>query len=181
MASNQSFLAVTIGVGPVWRRMAELAAESVRRRTGLETRVLGEEAMAQSHVSSPHFLKLRLFELFPEAEHILYFDADTIFLQQWDPRVFAGRGEFICVRDRADEENVRREAQLASLPSNMYFNSGFFIANRTHHAAMLHKAEHDILELATVFHFPDQRNIPTSQLTRQASKQVDAPRNTNFT
>lgn len=33
------------------------------------------------------------------------------------------------------------------------------------------------VELATVFHFPDQRNIPTSQLTRQASKQVDAPRN----
>jgi len=33
------------------------------------------------------------------------------------------------------------------------------------------------VELATVFHFPDQRSIPTSQLARQASKQVDAPRN----
>lgn len=33
------------------------------------------------------------------------------------------------------------------------------------------------VELATLFHFPDQRNIPTSQLERQASKQVDAPRN----
>jgi hypothetical protein len=32
-------------------------------------------------------------------------------------------------------------------------------------------------ELATIFHFPDQRNIPTSQLERQGSKQVDAPRN----
>ncbi|MGH7234384.1 MAG: ATP-binding protein, partial [Candidatus Saccharimonadales bacterium] len=31
-------------------------------------------------------------------------------------------------------------------------------------------------ELASIFHFPDQRNIPTSQLTRQASKQVDGPR-----
>jgi hypothetical protein len=31
------------------------------------------------------------------------------------------------------------------------------------------------VELASVFHFPDQRNIPTSQLTRQMSKQVDAP------
>jgi len=39
---------------------------------------------------------------------------------------------------------------------------------------------HDILnsiELATLFHFPDQGNIPTSQLERQASKQVDGPRN----
>ncbi len=32
-------------------------------------------------------------------------------------------------------------------------------------------------ELATLFHFPDQSNIPTSQLERQASKQVDGPRN----
>ncbi|HVC36179.1 MAG TPA: ATP-binding protein [Candidatus Dormibacteraeota bacterium] len=33
------------------------------------------------------------------------------------------------------------------------------------------------VELATLFHFPDQRSIPTSQLTRQDSKQVDGPRN----
>ncbi|HET9850239.1 MAG TPA: ATP-binding protein [Candidatus Saccharimonadales bacterium] len=32
-------------------------------------------------------------------------------------------------------------------------------------------------EAATLFHFPDQQNIPTSQLERQASKQVDGPRN----
>jgi hypothetical protein len=33
------------------------------------------------------------------------------------------------------------------------------------------------VELAGLFHFPDQKNIPTSQLQRQESKQVDAPRN----
>ncbi|HSX32898.1 MAG TPA: TraM recognition domain-containing protein [Candidatus Saccharimonadales bacterium] len=33
------------------------------------------------------------------------------------------------------------------------------------------------VELATIFHFPDQHSIPTSQLERQDSKQVDAPRN----
>ncbi|MGH7195283.1 MAG: type IV secretory system conjugative DNA transfer family protein [Candidatus Saccharimonadales bacterium] len=33
------------------------------------------------------------------------------------------------------------------------------------------------IELATLFHFPDQANIPTSQLQRQGSKQVDGPRN----
>ncbi len=33
------------------------------------------------------------------------------------------------------------------------------------------------VELATLFHFPDQSNIPTSQLERQPSKQVDGPRN----
>lgn len=42
------------------------------------------------------------------------------------------------------------------------------------------KQRSDILnsvELATIFHFPDQQSIPTSQLVRQDSKQVDGPRN----
>ncbi len=33
------------------------------------------------------------------------------------------------------------------------------------------------IELASLYHFPDQKNIPTSQLERQHSKQVDGPRN----
>lgn len=33
------------------------------------------------------------------------------------------------------------------------------------------------VELATIFHFPDATNIPTTQLERQNSKQVDGPRN----
>ena len=33
------------------------------------------------------------------------------------------------------------------------------------------------VELSTLFHFPDQSNIPTSQLERQGSRQVDGPRN----
>lgn len=32
-------------------------------------------------------------------------------------------------------------------------------------------------ELATIFHFPQQNDIPTSQVSRQESKQVDGPRN----
>jgi hypothetical protein len=33
------------------------------------------------------------------------------------------------------------------------------------------------VELSTLFHFPDQRSIPTTQLERQGSKQTDGPRN----
>ncbi len=46
--------------------------------------------------------------------------------------------------------------------------------------AFPHRAKPNIMnsvELATLFHFPDQSNIPTSQLSRQESKQVDGPRN----
>lgn len=37
------------------------------------------------------------------------------------------------------------------------------------------------VELATIFHFPDQKNIPTSQLERQSSKQADGPRGVSET
>ncbi|MBP7807321.1 ATP-binding protein [Candidatus Saccharibacteria bacterium] len=37
------------------------------------------------------------------------------------------------------------------------------------------------VELATIFHFPDQKNIPTSQLERQSSKQADGPRSMSET
>ncbi len=43
---------------------------------------------------------------------------------------------------------------------------------QTQHADILNS-----VELSTIFHFPDQRAIPTSQLERQDSKQVDGPRN----
>ncbi|MEI6237461.1 MAG: type IV secretory system conjugative DNA transfer family protein, partial [Candidatus Saccharibacteria bacterium] len=35
----------------------------------------------------------------------------------------------------------------------------------------------NVVELATIFHFPDGSNIPTTQLERQLSKQTDGPRN----
>jgi hypothetical protein len=35
----------------------------------------------------------------------------------------------------------------------------------------------NVVELATIFHFPDSSNVPTTQLERQASKQTDGPRN----
>lgn len=36
------------------------------------------------------------------------------------------------------------------------------------------------VELSTIFHFPDQKSIPTSKLERQASKQVDGPQNMSY-
>ena len=139
-SANGAFLAVTIGVGPVWRLMAELAAESVRRRTGLETRILGEEAMRKYEAKAPIYLKSRLFEEFPEAEHILYFDADMVFCQEWDPREFAGRRELVCVRDRWDHGVVQRDAGFIGFRPDEYFNAGFFLANRTHHAVLLERS-----------------------------------------
>ena len=139
-STGGTFLAVTIGVGPVWHRLAELAAESVGLRTGLETRIMGEEAMRKYEAKAPIYLQSRLFEEFREAEHILYFDADMVFCQEWDPREFAGRRELVCVQDRWDYDVVRRDAGFIGFRPEEYFNAGFFIASRTHHAVWLERS-----------------------------------------
>lgn len=134
-------IAVTVAVGEKYGLMAGLAAESCRRRTGLEVRILGDDAMRRQQVAKPHYLKFRLFEECPDAENILYFDADTVFLRDFEPRAFVDKSDFVCVQDRGNMDTVSKDAKRIGISADEYFNSGFFIANRTHHHAMLKMAE----------------------------------------
>jgi len=139
-------IAVTIGVGPFYGEMARLAAERVRTFTGLPTLILGDEAY-RSHVDARHIaaigpmastaLKTRLFELCPDYDDILYFDADLVFLAPWDPRAFAGTERFVCVRDSWYLDFIQAEAARLGVPCERYFNAGFFIASREAHAGIL--------------------------------------------
>lgn len=158
----------------MWERLAGLAAESVRARTGLETRILGAAEMVKYQKRLPHHLKFKLFEAFPEAESILYFDADTIFLQDWQPQQFAGRAEIVCIRDRGEKKCVQEEAKKAGVATEAYFNSGLFIVNRTHHAALLARAEELSTQFVSGFHDQTYLNrarrelgIPAAYLPRE--------------
>lgn len=106
---NPPMIAVTIGVGEKWRRLAGLAAESVREQAGLETRILGEEEMRAMEVEEPHYLKFHLFNLLPDATDILFFDADTIFLRPWNPQAWEGRREWIAVGEDMGHPTVMEE------------------------------------------------------------------------
>ena len=98
-------------------------------------------------------LKLWVFELLA-AENILYFDADLVFLRKWNPLIFAGVAEFVCVRDHWYRTNIQADARLFGVPADEYFNSGFFIANRTHHGQMMQFARQCLYEAPTLL--PDQ-------------------------
>lgn len=134
-------LAVTIGLGEKWAALAELAAESVRRRTGLETAILNETALQRHNLAKPHYLKFHLFEEFPEADCILYFDADTLFLQEWEPRAYFNKQEIVCVQDFWDRDYIRDDARDIGIAPKDYFNTGFFIINRDHHQPLLKQAK----------------------------------------
>lgn len=139
-------IAVTIGVGPYYGEMARLAAERVRRFTGLPTRVLGDEEY-RSEVDprlaaaigpmATCALKARLFELLPDFDDILYFDADLVFLAPWDPRSLGGSDRFVCVRDSWYLDFIQADAARLGVPAERYFNAGFFIASREAHAGVL--------------------------------------------
>ena len=145
-------IAVTIGCGARYGPLAELTARRLRAMTGLETRILGAEAMRRWGVSKPHFLKMRLFREFPDADTILYFDADLICLRRWDPTVFAGREEVACVRDLSDSGMIQNDAGLSGVPVREYFNSGFFIVSRKYHAGWLERSYLEIGDARTIFH-----------------------------
>jgi len=131
-------VAVTIGVGR-HERLARLAAREVHERTGLETIILRSKDFEATGLEQPHFLKFRLFDLI-DAENILFFDADLVCLENWDPSVLFDRPEIVAVRERQNEL-VMRESSEWGVPADEYLNTGMLIINRQHHRSWLGQAE----------------------------------------
>jgi hypothetical protein len=132
-------VAVTIGVG-AYAQIARLAAREMELRTGLRTVVLGDREFAESGFDDPPFLKFRLFDLVDDADDLLYFDADTVCLENWDPTPLFGSERIACVRERMVPVVLRESAEW-SVPPAEHFNSGMFVASRRHHAQWLRRAE----------------------------------------
>ena len=149
-AEKVQMLGVTIGVGEKFERMAALAAREFTRRTGARAVVLGEREMAELRLAKPHLLKFELFRLFPEAEAITYFDADVVFLEDFDPLALAGDDGFAAVRDLFHQSGIITDAARAGIRPQNYFNSGFFIITREREK-ILHAAKRLRQEIGSPF------------------------------
>ena len=130
--------AVTIGVGD-YAEMAALAAKELTQRTGLQAVVLGDREFAESGLEHPAFLKFRLFDLL-EFDDLLFFDADTVCLADWDPSPLLGSEAVACVRERM-VPLVLEESARWGVPPEEHFNTGLFTVSRRHHARWLRRAE----------------------------------------
>ena len=129
-------IAVTIGVG----RCASLAIEAAnhcRRFTGLDVLILNEVHQRRYRVKEPHHVKFHLFDILPDADRLLYFDADLWFVAPWEPATFPSLS---AVRDNELYEGMRRECDRFGLAADTYFNSGLLIIDRQH-AEVLRTAE----------------------------------------
>jgi hypothetical protein len=112
----------------------------------------------------PHHLKFRLFDLLPEVEHLLYFDADTIFLRRWEVTALAQERLWCAVPDRPNYACVQNECRTFGLDPAEYFNSGLFLACREHHAELLHKAGYYTDHAHSVFHDQTWLNLARHRL-----------------
>ena len=81
-------IAITIGINPLYKALANLSAQCLQDMTGLEVFILGERELKQSGLAHPASLKLKAFD-FVDDDNILYFDADWFCTNNWNPTIFS--------------------------------------------------------------------------------------------
>jgi hypothetical protein len=124
-------IAVTIAVGSSYVRRAEVAAESVRKHTGLEAIIVRDPN--PNYPSA--FGKMRLLERFDCP--IFYFDADTVMVRPWDPSEIQQFSASLDFKSRARDMDCSRYNILPGL----YFNTGVMIMLPEHKPVMLEALE----------------------------------------
>jgi hypothetical protein len=131
-------VAVTIGVGK-YGTMARYAAKAVHEMTNLDTVILDERHFAESGLASPHFLKLRIFDLV-DADAVMFFDADMVCLNKWDPKLVANPNAIVAVADR-QHPLITEACRKWGIALGEYFNTGLLILDRTLHRKWLNETE----------------------------------------
>lgn len=128
---------VTIGIGDVWKEIAEVAAARMCLHTGLKCSVIQNwpsEIPEVNLLSNPSWLKLWIQErLFP-GEDLLIFDADLFCVRDWDPVAELEDYEMAWVAEADSGFDRERTLELLSnecrqfhLPVDRYGNGGFLI------------------------------------------------------
>lgn len=138
-------IAVTIGCGRPWNFLAMKAADSCVRSTGLSTYVLGEHHAQKYGIRHPHHLKFHLFEEFPEADSILYFDADCLFLKPWK----VPNDGFYAIEDNM-HGSLLEESKSVGIGDTGYFNSGIMVLPKSASTALV-TARHLSESVASIF------------------------------
>ncbi len=133
-------IGVTIGTGGQFPAMAELAAKRFEAATGLECRLLKpSDYFPRAGKLESMLARYKTFEAFPDADAVVYFDADLAFVRKWNPvELFAAESRLMMVVD-GHWDGLEAEARKLGMPLTDYHNAGFHLANREHHAELFHR------------------------------------------
>lgn len=109
------------------------AAETMQAHTGILCQVCRDVPDGRH----PSYHRLWIWDLVPDdVEAVLYFDADTYCVRDWDPRALAATGDFWARRD-VPTRKAPRECRRYGIAPAMYFNAGVFVASRAHREAFV--------------------------------------------
>ena len=130
-------IAVTIGVGDEFEKFAKWSARKVEKHLGLKTYVLGEQFL--QYANSPGWemdmaqksscIKFLLFKIFPNADRIMYFDAD------WRPVRDFNIYDYVPDENNlyfCRDDDPEKLGEKYGLGKDRYFNAGWFVASRKH-------------------------------------------------
>lgn len=147
-----------------YRSRAELAAQQFVACTGCAAAIIEEgdfdrivepacKLLSKRIVPRdlPFFAKLFLFDLL-EAEHLVYFDADLLFVRPWNPATLFLPGKLRAVRDLWWQVAVVQDCRHGGMPMSGYVNTGLLLLNRRDHWEVLHEAVRSFRSFQSPFH-----------------------------
>lgn len=149
-------VAVTIGIDmgpyeddtPMWyrtayRRLAAWSCGHVEQNLQIETRIVGKEYL---HLGVGRFpastVKLALFDIFPDIDRLIFFDADWRPVRKFNLFDYCPDPEKLYfTKERQPAKMIHDLEDKYGLERNRYFNGGFFVATRKHHAHLFRRAK----------------------------------------
>jgi hypothetical protein len=173
-----SFIAVTIHAPDTPFHKPYRSAVSCARATGLPTYIVSPSAtrllkpIRSSYLKSeylkPQHINLALFELFPEAETILYFSPNLRFTEELDCRRFDKTSELIFARSEPSRHELA-DLILYGIPFSQFITSSMFIISRRYHVELFSEARALLEE-------EKWRSANSSILLSRASLKIPLPR-----
>lgn len=148
-------IGVTIGVGEDFHEFAKWSAAKVEKHLGIKTYILDEHIL--KYANSPGWetdmgqkascLKFLLFKIFPNADRIMYFDADWRPVRDFNIYDYVPdeNALYFCKDEGGDELGERY-----GLGKGRYFNAGWFVASRKH-AHLFEECHNRFNEFETVW------------------------------
>lgn len=120
-------IGVTITSGDKFRELTQEAVRRFKKYTGIKTVIVFDTDITGKNV---YLTKLRLHTFFNQS--FVFFDSDLWFVNPCNLSEFDGLDSFVAVKDvgrNCEKDFPIEDCYINGIDNELYFNSGFFIAN----------------------------------------------------
>jgi len=164
-----TYIAVTVaGITSQSQKQAMRAAESCLWATNIPTFVVSPHSLTRfPECARPTHLKLRIFDLFPEARTIVYFSSNLLFREKIDLLEYEHTSTIMFARSIPSRGSLC-DMILNRIPFNDYFATDLFVVSRERHEKLLTTAR-------TLRDQRDRKNFDEGTLLNRARVALSLP------